>query len=1418
MEPKYRFTPTQAAPAAAFGQSAILDETERRRQAVANVDTYALGVENNHTFTQWLDTRRINSLPDDDEWLPPSGWTDQWEKAGIPTEWAAEVVPGLRSQAQFDQALAVYSERAKRLEQIADAGDRGFWGNLASYMSDPAAFAVDGALSMLGGMGAARKLNKLRQGMAIGREVSPGVIRSLERARIVQGAAAAGAGNAAAGLLTSQADPEYSASDTAFDFVFGAAIGSALEGVGVYFDRRSADRMIADVNRRRTRPQDADPDLGDIDALFPGAGRTAAPPAARTPSPPPEPPRTSTRTVRPDDDDSFLVLENLDKRLAEMEKGSAGVVTPERFKAMEAEFEGLRRRVAAEEGADKVRAGFDGNIESLRAAAESRRTPGRQKAKLRKQLAALSNETPPTPGAPAADRAAATARMEELRLQLETARRAQRTASDLTRLRERLDKIDGDRALMDFAREVVGMRQRDPIDVTVVENPASAPPSRTEIEDAIAGQDAPQAPVANPAQAVGEGADRPAMSSGTFGADTASAARRGDRVEAGTNPIGEATGRAYAAASESLTALLNRASNTKAGQKLANALGVNRPTGDDLYVTEKNTIGGIERERLAEREAAQEGITGRYLGARNGIFMVDISTILRRAKDETARQIGRDLVSDSVQAMERGADGVLRPTVNRVAAEDIQAVEYQKVYGEYRRAYENALKKLAERDKAAISAWEKAKRFARRSASTDFRVQIGERVGLVLRGNTDPDPVINELAAIGRRLFDNALDVMRRAGVQGADIEGLKDFLPRVHRRNLRDFLAERLRGTTDAADDVVENLLEKAIASGFSKMGRPPDIFITRTVARAYTQRLLKRGDVDIGGLKTGVADMEEIAEILGEAGVDSATRDKILDYFESKSPDTSDQTISANRLKHRVPMDETVSIETPDGVTLHITDLFENDVEVLAQRYAWEAAGYAALAKQGYQNAKALDAIIDDLKMQHRVTDREYEALKMAQNHLLGKPLEKDADGTIAKAARTLGKFNFVTQMGSAWMSMGPEAAGIVAATGVRAVSKQIPAFGEILKQVATGQLNSPLAREMAVLGNPGASLINNPVSTRADDYGMRGIEGSKFARGLDNALATAGRATAIFGGLGSVQDVLQVFFSRAYAQNLFDMAQDGKKYTKAELERFMDYGMSPEDVSALRKHLKEHAVADPKGVLQEVNLAKMDPALQEKVAVMFHRATRHVVLEESIGQSIPFMNKMFGKMVFQFRRHQMLTWNRRMLHGLARKDTVAATNFIYGMMIAGAATYARAYINSPEGSTQREVVNDPYKLMKAAFAGTGEATIIPMMIDTFTTVIGNSDPVFNNYHRSSGLGSDFLSGNPTVATVDRVGRALGIPMSALSSKQNVTEEDVRAMFALMPGSTLIGVQRLVKAAAAEFPKERDEIRRREIEEGLQ
>jgi transcriptional regulator with XRE-family HTH domain len=1347
MEPKFRFTPSQAAPAPAFGQSAVNAEVERRRQAVADVDTYALGVENNHSFTQLVDMRRINSAGVDSDWVPPDGWSDQWVKAGIPTEWASEVVPGLRSQAQFEQALSVYSERAKRLETISDAGSRGFWGNLTSYMSDPAAFAVDGALSMVGGLGAGRKLNKLRQAMSVGTEVSPSVIRSLERTRVAQAGAAAGAGSAAAGLLTSQADPEYSGADVAFDFVFGAAIGSALEGVGVFFDRRSTDRMIADVNRTRSRPGDVDPDLGDIDALFPGAGRRPAAQPAATPGAPPAAARSIDRTL----------LSDFDKKIASLESLASGRVDPPRLREMEAELVALKAQtpsVSAVPGAVSQPAARSSN--DLQAILDNPRTPGRQKAKARKELAALTGgETRGVPDAPAAS-----PRIAELEAAITSARGAEEAGAELDAIHARLA---GDGGLEEVATATV----------------------------------------------------RP---TGTFGSDTASAARRGDQVDASTNALGEATGRAYAAASETLTNLLNRASNTKAGQKLANALGVNRPTGDDLYVTEKNTIGGVERERLAQREAEQEGITGRYLGAREGIFMVDISTILRGAKDETARQIGRDLVSDSVQAMERGPDGVLRPTVNRVAAEDLQTVEYQRVYGEYRRAYEAAVKKLAERDKAAISAWEKSKRFVRRSVSTDWRVAVGERVGLVLRGNTDPDPIINELAAIGRRLFDDSLDVMRRAGVQGADIEGLKDFLPRVHRRNLRDFLAERLRGSTEAADDIVENLLEKAIASAFSKMGRPPNIFITRTVARAYTQRLLKRGDVDIGGLKTGVADMEEIAELLAEGGVDADTRAKILDYFESKSPDTSAETISANRLKHRVPMDETVSVETPDGQTLHISDLFENDVEVLAQRYAWEAAGYAALAKQGYQNAKALDAIIDDLKMQHRVTEREYEALKMAQNHILGRPLEKDPDGTISKAARTLGKFNFVTQMGSAWLSMGPEAAAIVAATGVRAVSKQIPAFGEILKQVATGELNSPLARELAVLGNPGSSLINNPVSTRADDYGMRGIEGRKFARGLDNALATAGRATAIFGGLGSVQDVLQVLFSRSYAQNLFDMAQDGRKYTKAEMERFMDYGMAPEDISALRKHLKEHAVADPSGVLREVNLAKMDPALQEKVAVMFHRATRHVVLEESIGQSLPFMNKMFGKMAFQFRRHQMLTWNRRMLHGMARKDTVAATTFIYGMMVAGAATYARAYINSPEGSKQREVVNDPYKLMKAAFAGTGEATIIPMMVDTFTTVIGNSDPVFNNYHRSSGLGSDFMSGNPTIATFDRVGRALGIPAAVLSSKQNVTEEDVRAMFALMPGSTLVGVQRLVKAAAAEFPKERDEMRRQEIEEGVQ
>ena len=1355
MEPSYRFTPTQVAPAPAFGTSEVLETAEQRRLATESQSVYDVAVAENHIVPQVIDMRRIVSAGVDDEWLPPAGWTDRFEQLGIPTEWADDILSKVSSDAQFEQALAVYADKASRLETLAAAGDRGFWSSIGSYVSDPAAFAIDGTIGLASGAGFARRANQLRGLAAAGRAVDPGLIRQMERNRVAAGAAAAGVGNAVAGAAASTMNPEYGGADFAFDLAFGAAVGGTLEGIGVLFDRRTGQRMISDMQRAKSRPQESDPDLGDIDALFPGAGRRE-PDAVPNPIVEAAAELTEVTARAPERADRFALLERLDVRLSELQQGRTLELDQPARAELQAELKELRNMLRQQEKFDGV---------ALRADPRG--------------SARLSPD----------ERLTATTRMAEIGRRLQQADQATVYARELAKLEKKLGNIDNDVDLINFARRLFDEPEAAPAPTQ------RQPDGDVAVEQGLPPAEAPMAPSAAP------------VGSGNFGADTASAARRPEgQVDAATNAVGAFTGRTFKAASDAIRGVVGRAK-----QKL----GIKSLPDDELYVSERNTVGGDTRQDLESREASGPETTGRYLAARRLMFGGDISTIGRSAKDPLVQQIFKDLTADSVQTMERGADGVLRPAVNGATAEDFHKIEYMRIYIEYRRAYEAVVKRMLEgKAKGAVG---KTKAMLQRVYSTDARVEIGERVGRAMRGLPDADPDIQQLVQISRKLFDNAFDLMKRNQVQGSDIQKVIDFLPRIHRRNLRDFLAQRLRNETDVpADELVADLIEKAIHGGFVRLGRTPDLFVTRTVARAYTRRLLDSADVDIGAIRTGVADMEEIEAVLQESRVPREDIDKILRHFESKSPDTSTESVASDRLKHRVPMDETVSIDLPNGGKLQLADLLENDVEVLAQRYAWESAGMAALAKSGYPNVKALTSIINDLKQQSRMTNLEYEAANQVVNHLLGRPLENDPGGVVTKAARTLGGFNFVTQMWSAWLSMPPEFAASVAFNGIKASAKQIPAFGKIIKQISSGQYPDELGRQLAAIANPGSSLIGSTVSTRADDYGMRGLEGRRFLKGLDNALASAKRATAIVGGMGTVQDMLQVYFSRGFAQQLFDMGQAGKKYSPSELERFADYGMSADDVAGLLAHMKKHGKGDSGGVVTDVGLDQMDPKLRSKVEVLFHRATRYVVIEESIGQTLPFMNKVMGSLAFQFRRHSFLSWNRRMLHGVARKDAIAANTFLYSMMVGGLAVYARAYVNSPEGSKQREVVNDPYKLMKAAFAATGEATVIPAMVDTFTTMIGNADPVFNNYHRSSGAASDFISGNASVATFDRVGRALGIPVAALSSKQRVTEEDMRALFALMPANTAVGLQRLTKSAAAQFPKERDEIRRQMIEEG--
>lgn len=820
------------------------------------------------------------------------------------------------------------------------------------------------------------------------------------------------------------------------------------------------------------------------------------------------------------------------------------------------------------------------------------------------------------------------------------------------------------------------------------------------------------------------------------------------------------------------------------------------PVATGLDIADRDTIGGDTRKMLVQMATDEADRATRTMHVPGPAQTV--ATTARLSDEPQARALSRLLNLDTVQALKRDASGDLVPTTNDVAASDLAALNRRHTWGEFRRAYEQGMREMF----AGVVGG------AKRLFSPTARLEINNRVGRYMKGFVDDDPRIARMAQAARKALDDAFDLMKKHGVKGMEnVQKAANYLPRLPKRHLWESLTSKMRNQMDVRGTVAE-LVRKGISKYRADNNLPEVPELTQKVAEAYADRLLtKTRSPDVNEVSR--LDLDYLEDILGASNLTPAEADDILFRFQLKDSNSGPDAKMSQRHKERLGMDETVSIQLDDGSTMYLADLFENDVEVLLDRYTFESSGLAALAEKGIKNHKEVPAIIDDLHAQHRITDKERKALMLPYKSILGQPLEDDPGGTYARAVRTLGGFNFATTMGQVFWSMLAENGAIMGMASIRSLVKQLPAFGSIMRQVYNGTLDDDLARELVVLGNPGTSMLRNPVSIRAEDFGVEGLNSTKALRTLDRASQAAQRAVSIVSGLGPLNDMQQILFSRSFAQRMFDFAHGRQTMSDAFRERLMDYGMTKEDISRLMEHLKTHAVGDG-ATLKKVNLEKMEPDLERKLQVMFHRATTQVIQEADIGSTMPWMHSATAKLVTQFRSFSIVALHRRTLHGLARRDATFGLSFMFSALWASAGLAGRIHANYPEDHPYRKaVLDDPKQFAKSVFAATGESSILPMMIDTTVQTLGG-DAVFGNFNRSTGNASSAIAGIPTIATLDRIQRTLGIPGKIVRSDKEVTEADVRSALALLPLNNILGIQRFNRWVASSFPSEYEALKK--------
>lgn len=136
---------------------------------------------------------------------------------------------------------------------------------------------------------------------------------------------------------------------------------------------------------------------------------------------------------------------------------------------------------------------------------------------------------------------------------------------------------------------------------------------------------------------------------------------------------------------------------------------------------------------------------------------------------------------------------------------------------------------------------------------------------------------------------------------------------------------------------------------------------------------------------------------------------------------------------------------------------------------------------------------------------------------------------------------------------------------------------------------------------------------------------------------------------------------------------------------------------------------------------------------------------------------------------------------------------------MVFAGLAYTAQKSIelaNAPQ--KQRDEALSVDRIIRASFARSTYAGILPGLIDTTLGTFVTDEPIFN--FRTTGLASDFIMGVPTIDFIQKSAAAVGgVTKAAMRSDYDYSQQDLNNLWRLLPLNNLTGMSNLRRGIAS-------------------
>ena len=576
-----------------------------------------------------------------------------------------------------------------------------------------------------------------------------------------------------------------------------------------------------------------------------------------------------------------------------------------------------------------------------------------------------------------------------------------------------------------------------------------------------------------------------------------------------------------------------------------------------------------------------------------------------------------------------------------------------------------------------------------------YMQQYNEKVWEAVRiGMDESTPKSIRVAAEGQQtMYREALALRQRSGEAGFEkVKADNKYMPDIF-----DSMKARRQFDMHDKEDIIE-LFSRAYQNGARKIPKE----VADEIARAQVNRVADAtltGRLSFEKAMSGQTKAEYEA-VMRKAGFSDEEIEKMVEALDNK--ETRDNI--SNRAKMSLGLDVTQEYK---GIRMR--DFMNTNVEELTDNYMKEAAGGAALARQGFSTYQAALNAIDLVERNARnsakdskaglALDEEIRQMREGLRLLMGKSIDADPQALSTKMMRRGRDITGVLRLGQMGFAQLGELANFMGEFGIAATTialgKQFRFTSKALRNGDGFFRDKNLAEVERMVGYIGEDNWLTTKGARPDEFGDVTTVRGMMAH-FDQSMNSIRRAQTNLSLFRMAQGSLERMTNRQIALSFIDHLEGKKVIPQKKLE---ELGLTSEFMSGLQKHYDAHSKGS--GLL---GFDTMPYAMGETLANAIRRKSGLIIQRNFIGDEGIWMNKALGKTFAQLKSFSLVSGEKQFGRGIRHDKIGLAKKTAFGFALGSIVYASKVYVNSIGREDQDEYLEEKLSPKGLAFGAMG------------------------------------------------------------------------------------------------------------------